>query len=212
MVVSMRRKHLIGLLLGLVLLSWFDALPAEGDNVTLNRRAAVALNDQAVLKLNKGDYRRAINDPDKAILLDPDYEMAYQNRMTARHKSGENQGALEDYNELIRLDSALNPTLAVAYIQAKMGDYNKLIRLHPTVAFFYVCRGLARDQHGDNVGAIKDFDEGIRLAPAVADYYLYRGLSKEKLGDLHAQNDFNEEQRVHWGTRDWRQRYRIAPD
>jgi Tfp pilus assembly protein PilF len=107
----MRRKHLFGLLLGLVLLSRFDALPAEGDDVTLNRRAAVALRDQAVLKPNKGDYRRAINNLDKALLSDPDYELAYQNRMTAKHKSGDNQGALEDYNELIRLDKALNPTL-----------------------------------------------------------------------------------------------------
>ncbi|MGB7058047.1 MAG: tetratricopeptide repeat protein, partial [Geitlerinemataceae cyanobacterium] len=73
----------------------------------------------------------ALADYDRAILLDPNYVDAYNNRGILRSQLGNFQGAIEDYTQAIRR----NPALAEAY-------YN---------------RGTALAAGGDREGALKDF-------------------------------------------------------
>jgi tetratricopeptide (TPR) repeat protein len=51
-----------------------------------------------------GEYRKAIQEYDKAIQLDLNYASAYQNRGIAYDELGEYQRAIKDYDKAIQLD------------------------------------------------------------------------------------------------------------
>jgi tetratricopeptide (TPR) repeat protein len=91
---------------------------------------------------------------------------AYNNRGFAYWRKDENDRAIADYNEAIRLD----PKFAKAYSN----------------------RGLAYRDKGDTGRAIADYTEAIRLDPKFANAYINRGLAYEKLADVaRARVDFN---------------------
>ena len=91
---------------------------------------------------------------------------AYNNRGLAYSDKGENDRAIADYTEAIRLD--------------------------PKYANAYINRGLAYREKGETDRAIADFTEAIRLDPKFADAYVNRGLAYEKLADFaRARSDFN---------------------
>ena len=111
------------------------------------------------------DYRRAIQDYDEAIRLDPQAALAYHNRGLAYGTLGQYERAIEDYNEAIRL----NPQNAMAY-------YN---------------RGVAYHKLGQYERAIEDYDEVIRLDPEYSNAYNNRGLAYQSLGKVEeADRDF----------------------
>ena len=61
-------------------------------------------SDRAYEKEENGDYYGAISDLNKAIELDPDFDVAYYNRGFSKIKSGRNAGAIEDFTKAIELD------------------------------------------------------------------------------------------------------------
>ena len=67
----------------------------------------------------------------------------------ARRKQGDQNGAIEDWTEAIKL----NPNFASAYC----------------------LRGIEIGNKGDFEGAIKDFDQAVRIKPDYAEAYKYRG-------------------------------------
>ena len=65
-----------------------------------------------------GQYQRAIQDFDKAIRLDPQTALDYNNRGAAYVSLGQYQRAIQDLDEAIRLDSQLaiaNANRAISY-------------------------------------------------------------------------------------------------
>ena len=79
--------------------------------------------NKGTTKAEKGDYRGAIQDYNKAIELKPNYTKAYNNRGYAKHDLGDQRGALQDFNKAIEL----NPNDARAYsnrgvIKIKLGQ------------------------------------------------------------------------------------------
>jgi tetratricopeptide (TPR) repeat protein len=94
---------------------------------------------------------------------------------------GDRQGAIQDYNEAIRL----NPKDAFAYTnrgnaradlgdrQGAIQDYNEAIRLNPQFAFAYTNRGSARSALGDKQGAIADYQKAADLARAQGNQQVY---------------------------------------
>jgi serine/threonine protein kinase len=135
-------------------------------------------------------------------LLDHD---GYNNCGLAKYKLGNQQGAIADYNEAIRL----KPSFAFAYNnrglakyelgdkKGAIADYNKAIRLNFNYALAYRNRGNAKSDLGDKKGAIADYNEAIRINPDLASAYYDRGKQKYELGDKKgAIADYNEAIRI----------------
>ncbi len=77
------------------------------------------------------DLQGAIKDYDKAIEIDPENAMAYNNRGNVKQYLRDLQGAIQDYDKAIEID----PNYATAYNN----------------------RGIAKQAQGDLQGAIQDY-------------------------------------------------------
>jgi len=114
------------------------------------------------------------------------------NRGVARQDKGDLDGALQDYNEAIRL----KPDYAIAFLSrgtarrvkgdldGAIQDDNQAIRLKPDDANSFGERGIARRAKGDVEGAVRDFSEAIRLKPNDARVFVYRGEARLAKSDL----------------------------
>lgn len=125
----------------------------------------------------------------------------YSNRGNAYHAKGDEDRAISDYDQAIRL----NPKFANAYggrgnaYQSKgdndraMVDYNEAIRLDPKYIHAYNGRGNAYHAKGDDDRAIADYNEAIRLDPTYKYAYNGRGNAYHAKGDDdRAIADYNE--------------------
>jgi tetratricopeptide (TPR) repeat protein len=127
--------------------------------------------------------------------------IAYYSRGLAYYDKGDDDRAIAEYIEAIRLD----PKFAQAYSSRGLAydhkgdlghadpDYNEAIRLDPKYAQAYFNRGNAYYQKGDDDRAIADYNEAIRLTPKYAYAYNNRGTAYDHKGDAdRAIADYNE--------------------
>jgi tetratricopeptide (TPR) repeat protein len=141
----------------------------------------------------QGNYDRALEDFNQALVLNPSYALAYDSRGTAFFYKGDDDRALSDYTEAIRLI----PKNAIPYanrgtVYSKKGDfahaiedYSEAIRISPSTAFSSYCnRGMAYGNTGNNDLAIEDFNLAIKLNSQYAQLYYYRGLAYKAKGDI----------------------------
>ena len=56
-------------------------------------------------KFGEKDYKGAIEEYSKAIMLDPKFKEAYRNRGMAKHELQDYQGAIADYSKAIEIDT-----------------------------------------------------------------------------------------------------------
>jgi tetratricopeptide (TPR) repeat protein len=105
-----------------------------------------------------------------------------------KYKQGDYQGALADYNRLIKA----NPKSANAYYNrgllkatnlqdypGALADYNRAIQLKPTYDAAYTNRGnLKATNLQDYQGALADYNRAITLKPRNANAYYNRGILK----------------------------------
>ncbi|MBV9386554.1 MAG: serine protease [Chroococcidiopsidaceae cyanobacterium CP_BM_ER_R8_30] len=122
-------------------------------------------------------------------------------RAQSKQEQGNSSAALEDYNQVIRLD----PNYASAYFQranirynngdkpGALEDYSQTIHLNPNYADAYFNRGIDRQTQGDKQGALEDFSQYIRLNPNDVFAYYNRGIIRRSLGDAHGTlEDFDQ--------------------
>ena len=114
-----------------------------------------------------------------------------QSRGAACPANGDNDSAIADYSEAIRLD----PKDTDAYknrgdayqnkgdYDRAIADYSEAIRLDPKYAGAYNNRGDAYRDKGDNDRAIADYNEAIRIDPKYANAYNSRGAAYRAKGD-----------------------------
>jgi hypothetical protein len=127
----------------------------------------------------------------KAIELNPNYAVAYNNRGHAQ-LSQKNLGyALQDLNQAI----ALNPNYALAYnnrgkvyLQQKkydlaIQDFDRAISLKPDFTAAYVNRGKVYLIRQDYDRAMMDFDRAIAIKPDYAAAYYSRASVYNQQGD-----------------------------
>jgi tetratricopeptide (TPR) repeat protein len=130
-----------------------------------------------------------------------DRAAAYGNRGMAYDTGNDQDRAMADLNESIRLD----PKDANAYNgrgnayrnrsddDHALADYNEAIRLNPKYAEPRNNRGNVYKDRGDNDRAIAEYNEAIRLNPKFVIAYNGRGSAYLNKGDTdHALADYNE--------------------
>ncbi len=135
-------------------------------------------------------YREAAAAINKAIELSP-RAVFYNNRGVVRSALGDKQGAIENYNQALKI----NPNLVQAYynrgiVRAELGnkpgaidDYNQAIKINPNYADAYYNRGVVRAELGNKPGAIDDYNQAIKINPNDALAYYNRGIVYLELGD-----------------------------
>jgi len=69
-------------------------------------------------------------------------------------------------------------------LDGAIADFDKAIRMIPTIWQFYSDRAVARSAKGDRDGAIADYSRVINLSPKEPFAYANRGLEREGKGDL----------------------------
>jgi Tfp pilus assembly protein PilF len=140
-------------------------------------------------KYEKGNYRGALADYDRAIALKPDYAKAYRARSIVKSgKIGDPQGALSDLDRAIQLDPNDGLTYGVRGFlkynslddsQGAVADLNRAIQLDPNNSNSYALRGgIKYEKLNDPQGALTDLDRAIQLDPRSANPYLVRGILK----------------------------------
>jgi tetratricopeptide (TPR) repeat protein len=157
------------------------ALLKADQDTTKNR--AVIYGSRGVGYYSKGDYDRAIQDTDQAILLNPNEPSFYYTSGLAYKKRGDFDRAIQDFNEAIRL----NPNFERAYYDRgnayidkeeydrAIQEFNEAIRLNPNNANNYNNRGVAYKMKGDYSRAIQDYNQAIHLNSNDTIAYFNRG-------------------------------------
>jgi protein O-mannosyl-transferase len=133
--------------------------------------AAVSYNNRGTAYGKRGQFDKAIEDLDKAIVLYPDYSDAYSNRGIIYSKVGLLDSAIESFNQAV----ALKPNAAdgysnrgVAYAMTgqydkALEDYNRAIASNQNYAVAYYNRGKLFLNTGKKELALTDFQKACTL-------------------------------------------------
>ena len=142
----------------------------------------------------RGNYKDAIANYDRAIERKPNHASAYNNRGITKANLRDYPAAIADYDRAIEL----NPDFTEAYnnrgnAKAELGkylgaitDYDRAIELKPDYAVTYYNRGTTKVNLENYHDAIADFDRAIELKPDHTSAYYNRGSAKIKLEEYPA--------------------------
>ena len=144
------------------------------------------LMSQAEIEAQSGRLDEALVHYNAVLSMDvpfPIASLACQNRGNIYSIKGDDDRALRDYEQAIRLDPAnagayINRGLSLAEhgdYKAALKDYDEAIRVNPTKYKAFYGRSCARAQLGDFDAAWRDINETLRLNPKFALAYLFRG-------------------------------------
>jgi tetratricopeptide (TPR) repeat protein len=164
-------------------------------------RICIAYNSRGVAFDKIGQFDRALEDYDKAIVLNSSYPEAYNNRGITFKKIGMFNKAIENFDKAI----ALNPAYYKAYNNrasafGKIGqpdkaleDYERAIALNPSFYEAYLNRGILYGQVRLLDKAIESFNQSIAINPEYAEAYYNRGFAYSLIGqDDRALYDFTK--------------------
>ena len=137
------------------------AIKHFNDAVSFNIELGQTYHLRGLSKKYTGDYRGALIDFSRVIDMHPDYEevsdIYYDSGKIKYHKLNDNEGALKDYNQAIKL--------------------------RPTNADIYFSRAILRKSMDDTNGAFEDYSKSIELNPSDAETFFSRALLYMSLED-----------------------------
>jgi tetratricopeptide (TPR) repeat protein len=131
--------------------------------------------------LEQRDYETALDELDKALLLDANLAEAYQRRGQVYQALANEDAAVEDFVRALRLDPRLTPPTAVqeAVVNqllldgqdkldrnepgAALADFNLALRINPEAAGAYNGRGLVLRAQGNETAALAEFERVLEL-------------------------------------------------
>ncbi len=181
---------------------WKDSLTLWSHEISIYPdRVTIAYAGRGTILQRRGDFKRAIEDFDKAIEIRPEYAEAYAGRGAALYNLGDFERAIEDFDKAIELRPSNAETYANrgAALQKQgdfkeaIADFDKAIELRPEYAEAYANREAALQKRGGLKQTITDFDKAIELDPEYAQAYADRGAALQKQGDFEqAIADFNK--------------------
>ncbi len=140
----------------------------------------------------KGDYDRAIEAYNTAIILNPTFSEAYFNRGLCHYNLKNFDKAITDYAKSADLDPK-NPVIynnrGDAYYRkqdfnASIEDYDRALAINPKYLKAFYNRGLAYACLQDYEKAVEDFTEVVKLNPNFSEAYHIRGLAFDYLNQL----------------------------
>lgn len=143
---------------------------------------------------HKGEPGKGLKDFDQAIVLNPNAATAFGDRGDIKLALLDYKGAIEDYNQAIRMSP--KNTLPFLYLHrgaakieagqpfAAVADFDKSIRLNPNIPVAYYDRGRAKQRLGITSDALKDYDQAIKLDASYRNAYVRRAKIKTKQKDF----------------------------
>jgi SpoVK/Ycf46/Vps4 family AAA+-type ATPase len=140
----------------------------------------------------KGDYEKAIENYNMAILLNPVFSEAYFNRALCYYQLKNYDKSIADYSKAAELDPK-NPNIynnkGDAFYRKQdyasaIKDYDKAVMLNPNYLKALYNRALSYASLEDYDKAVEDFTKVVKLKPDFAEAYHLRGLAYEYAGDL----------------------------
>ncbi|MFA5050168.1 MAG: tetratricopeptide repeat protein [Candidatus Micrarchaeia archaeon] len=140
----------------------------------------------------KGDFEKAIENYNMAILLSPVFSEAYFNRALSYYQLKNFEKGIKDYSKAAELDPK-NPIIynnrGDAYYRKQdyhtaVKDYDKAISLNPEYLKAFYNRGLSYASLEDYDKAVEDFTKVVELKDDFAEAYHLRGLAFEYNGNL----------------------------
>lgn len=153
-----------------------DCNSKAGDNLkTANcRLLAVAYSNRSYAYFDQQNYTQAFNDATQAVSLDPNLPDATVNLANARFKRGDQNGALQDYEQALQLNpnnvlkagiynNRGNVYFAQKNYQTALNDYNRALNLLKNYADAFYNRGLANEALGNIQNAISDFQKAAKF-------------------------------------------------
>jgi tetratricopeptide (TPR) repeat protein len=164
------------------------ALKDYTEAIRIDPKAVGSLLNRSHIYNQRRDYDRAIADANRAFeggLSDYGKQVGYGERGYAYQAKGDNDRAIADYTDSIRLDANNNVALIArgnAYLakgdpDRAIGDYDHVIARDPKYAIAYNNRALAYRAKGDLDRVIADCSQAIALYPKYRDAYFNRGYA-----------------------------------
>lgn len=151
---------------------WHDSITLWSHQIKVfPQGTSIAYTNRGLAFDSLGNYRRAIEDYDKAIEVNPQDAQAYYNRGNDYNYIGEYRQAINDLSMAIELnprDAKAYTNRGIAYYNAggyqeAIADYNAAIRINPRDALAYYNMGLVYARLGDTKQAVFSYKKAAGL-------------------------------------------------
>jgi tetratricopeptide (TPR) repeat protein len=170
---------------------WKDSESLWSDQIEKYPEQTIGYYNRGYFLSRKEQYKPAIVDYTKALLLNPNYYEAAYNRAQAYRLTGQNEQAIEDYRTAMKIRTTeINPQLNIglAFLNLKkysqaLEAYNKVVKNYPDQYETWFGRGNAYFFLKDFKNAVSDYTKAIELNPKFSDLWYNRASSYGNMMD-----------------------------
>jgi tetratricopeptide (TPR) repeat protein len=167
----------IGLYIGILAISGFNRIDVFSNPINVNSDVIekypdsyVAYNNRGTAYYKKNALENALQDLNKAIVLNPKSAFSLNNRSVISMSIGKFDNALLDLNQAISIkpdyaDAYSNRAIAKSYINdsSALSDHNKAIGFNPHQPKYYYNRGAFYLQHNQSDLGCRDIQQSRQL-------------------------------------------------
>lgn len=169
---------------------WKDSITLYNEVCKWYPNIPAPFQHRGELYAKKGEDRRAIEDFNKALEIDPEFVPALVSRGNAFVRIGAIKLAMKDYSRALEINpDEANAHNNIGYLLFIMGEVdkgiseiNRSIELNPSNSYAYYNRGKIYLSLKKYKLAIKDFDKALQINPRFASAYVERHIAYFKLG------------------------------